>query len=79
MKIVLEDFNVKVGRKNIFKMTIWTESLHQDSNGNGARGWSFYLSIRRAIKQFVVIVATYHFCQLHIKSIKSNPTSCSQF
>ena len=26
MKILLEDFNVKVGRENIFKLTIWNES-----------------------------------------------------
>jgi hypothetical protein len=27
MKILLEDFNAKVGRENIFKPTIWNESL----------------------------------------------------
>jgi len=30
MKILLEDFNAKVGRENIFKLTIGNESLHQD-------------------------------------------------
>ena len=35
MKILLGDFNAKVGRKNIFKPTIGNESLHQDSNDNG--------------------------------------------
>jgi len=35
MKILLGDFNAKVGRENIFKLTISNESLHQDSNGNG--------------------------------------------
>jgi len=32
-------------------------------------GWSRseYLSMRRAIKQIVVIVGAYHFCQLHTK------------
>jgi hypothetical protein len=34
MKIVLEDFNAKVGRETSFKVTIWTESLDQDSNNN---------------------------------------------
>ena len=36
-KIILGDFNAKVGRKNIFKPTIGNESLHQDSNDNGVR------------------------------------------
>jgi len=35
MKILLGDFNVKVGRENIFKPTTGKESLHQDSNDNG--------------------------------------------
>ena len=35
MKILLGDFNAKVGRENIFKPTIGNESLHQDSNDNG--------------------------------------------
>ena len=35
MKIPLRDFNAKVGRENIFKLTIGDESLHQDSNDIG--------------------------------------------
>ena len=35
MKILLGDFNAKVGRQNIFKLTVSNESLHQDSNDNG--------------------------------------------
>jgi hypothetical protein len=37
MKILLGGFNTKVGRENIFKLTIGHESLHQDSNDNGVR------------------------------------------
>ena len=37
MKILLGDFNAKVGRENIFKPTLGIESLHQDSNDNGVR------------------------------------------
>jgi len=37
MKMLLGDFNGKVGRENIFKPTIEQESLHQDSNDNGVR------------------------------------------
>ena len=36
-KIILRDFNTKVGRENIFKPTVGNESLHQDSNDNGVR------------------------------------------
>ena len=36
-KILLGDFNAKVGRESIFKPTIGQESLHQDSNDNGVR------------------------------------------
>ena len=34
MKMLLGDFNAKVGRENIFKPTIGQESLHQDSYDN---------------------------------------------
>jgi hypothetical protein len=37
MKILLGDFNAKVGREDIFNPTIGNESLHQDSNDNGVR------------------------------------------
>jgi len=35
-KILLWEFNAKLERENIFKPTIGNESLHQDSNINGA-------------------------------------------
>jgi hypothetical protein len=37
MKIVLGDFNAKVGIENIFETKIVNESLHRDSNDNGVR------------------------------------------
>ena len=37
MKILLVDFNAKVGRENIFKPTIGNECLHHDNNDNGVR------------------------------------------
>jgi len=36
-KMLLGDFNAKLGRENIFKPTTGQESLHQDSNENGVR------------------------------------------
>ena len=44
MKMLLGDFNAKVGRVNIFKSTIGQESLHQDSNDNGVRLVNFATS-----------------------------------
>jgi endonuclease/exonuclease/phosphatase family metal-dependent hydrolase len=35
MKILLRDFNAKVGKEDIFKPTIGNESLHEISNDNG--------------------------------------------
>jgi hypothetical protein len=35
MKILLGDFNAKVGKECVFKMTVGNERLHQDSNDNG--------------------------------------------
>jgi len=37
IKILLGDFNAKVGRENTLKPTIGNESLHQDSYDNGVR------------------------------------------
>jgi hypothetical protein len=37
MKILLGDFNAKVGRENIFKPTIGNEGLHEIINENGVR------------------------------------------
>jgi hypothetical protein len=37
VKILLGNFNAKVGRENFFKPTIGNESLHQGSNDNVVR------------------------------------------
>jgi hypothetical protein len=44
MKMLLGDFNVKVGREKIFKPTIGQEILHHDSNDNGVRTVNFATS-----------------------------------
>jgi len=44
MKMLLGDFNAKVGREKIFKPTVGQESLHQDSNDNGVRLVNFATS-----------------------------------
>jgi len=50
MKMLLEDFNANVERKNIFKPTIGQESLHQDSNDNGVRLVNFATSKNLFVK-----------------------------
>ena len=50
MKMLLGDFNAKVGRENIFKPTIRQESLHQDSNDSGARLVNFATSQNLVVK-----------------------------
>jgi hypothetical protein len=37
MKILLEDFNEKLGREDIFRPRVENESLHQDIDDNGVR------------------------------------------
>jgi hypothetical protein len=41
MKILLGDFDAKVGRENIFKLIIGNDILHEGSNGNSIRAVSF--------------------------------------
>jgi hypothetical protein len=50
MKILLGDFNTKVGREVIFKPTIGNEGLHQESNGNGVRIVNFATSKNLVVK-----------------------------
>jgi hypothetical protein len=37
MKILLGDFNAKLEREDMFKPTVWNDSVHQDINDNGVR------------------------------------------
>ena len=50
MKIILGDFNAKVGGENIFKPTIGNKSLHQDSNDNELRIVNFATSKNLVLK-----------------------------
>jgi hypothetical protein len=49
-KILLGDFNAKVGREDIFKSTIGNESLHEISNDNGGRLVNFATSKNLSVK-----------------------------
>jgi hypothetical protein len=50
MKILLEDFNAKVGREDILKPTIRNKSLHEISNDNGVRVVNFATSKNLIVK-----------------------------
>jgi hypothetical protein len=50
MKILLGDFNAKVGTEDIFKPTIGNESLHEISNDNVVRVVNFATSKNLTVK-----------------------------
>ncbi|PSN38555.1 hypothetical protein C0J52_14819 [Blattella germanica] len=60
MKIVLGDFNAKVGREDIFRPTIGKFSLHEDSNDNGVRLVTFATS-----KNLIVKSTTFQHKDIH--------------
>jgi len=60
MKILLGDFNAKVGRENIFKPTIGNESLHQDSNDSGVRIVNFVTPKNLVVKSTMFPHRNFH-------------------
>jgi hypothetical protein len=50
MKILMSDFNVKIGREDIFKLTIGNESSHEISNDNEVRVVNFATSKNLVVK-----------------------------
>jgi exonuclease III len=58
-KILLGDLNAKVDREDIFKPTIWKESLHEISNDNGARVVNFATSKNPIVKRTMLPYATF--------------------
>jgi exonuclease III len=59
IKILLGDFNAKVGKEDIFKPKIWNESLHEISNDNGVRVVNF------AISKYVTVKSTMYLYEVH--------------
>jgi UDP-glucose 4-epimerase len=60
MKILLGDFNAKVGKEDIFKPIIGKESLHEASNDNGVRVLNFATS-----KNLIAKSTTFPHCDFH--------------
>ena len=54
MKILLGDFNVKVGERKIFKLRIGNDSLHEDGNNNGVRIIKFGTSKNLNVKSTMI-------------------------
>jgi hypothetical protein len=59
MKILLGDFNAKVGRENIFKLTIGNESLHEISSDSGVRVLNF-----ATCKNLIVKITMFPHCKI---------------
>ena len=53
MKILLGDFNAKVGGENIFKSTVGNENLLRDSNDNGVKIMNFATSKKVVVKNII--------------------------
>jgi hypothetical protein len=60
MKILLRNFNAKVGREDIFKPIIGNESLHEASNDNGVIVANF-----ATLKNLTVKSTTFPHCDNH--------------
>jgi hypothetical protein len=60
IKILLEDFNAKIGREDIFKPTIRNESLHEISNDNGVRVVNFatstFINLLRLLQKEILAI-----------------------
>jgi hypothetical protein len=54
MRTLLIDFNVKVGREDIFKPTFGNESLHKIHNNNGVRTVNFATSKNLKVKSTTI-------------------------
>jgi hypothetical protein len=59
MKILLGDFDAKVGREDIFKPTIGNEFLYENSNDNGVRVVFFATSKNLVVKSTSTHIAKF--------------------
>jgi hypothetical protein len=59
MKILLGDFHAKIGKEDIFKLTIKNERLHRISNDNGVRVLNFAKSKNIVVKIQCSLIATF--------------------
>jgi hypothetical protein len=55
MRILIGDFNAKIGREDIFKTTIGNENLRETSNDNGVRVVNFATSKNLIVKSTIIL------------------------
>jgi hypothetical protein len=67
IKMLLGEFNAKVGREDVFKSIIGNESLHEVGNDNGVRVVKF-----ATLKNLIVESTTFPHCNIH-KHIWTSP------
>jgi hypothetical protein len=60
MKVLIGDFNAKVGREDVFKLTIQNKSLHEIINDNGDRVVNFATSKNVTVKCMI-----FPHCNIH--------------
>jgi hypothetical protein len=60
MKILLGDFNAKVGREDIFKLRTGNESLRKSSNDNAVRVVNFATSKNLIVKSTMFLHHNIH-------------------
>jgi endonuclease/exonuclease/phosphatase family metal-dependent hydrolase len=60
MEILMEDFNAKVGKEDLFKPIIGNESLHEFCNDNGVIVVNFAIS-----KNLIVKSTTFPHCSIY--------------
>jgi hypothetical protein len=60
MKILLGDFNVKVGKEDIFKQTVENDSLHQIGNDNEVRVVNILTSKNLTVKSTMYSYSNNH-------------------
>jgi hypothetical protein len=60
MKILLGDFNAKVGREDIFKPTVGDESSHEINNDNRVRVINFEVSKNLVVKSTMFPHRSFH-------------------
>jgi hypothetical protein len=60
MTVLLGDCNAKVGRENIFKLTVGNESPHQDSSDSGVRIVNFATSKNLVVKSTMFLHQSIH-------------------
>jgi hypothetical protein len=75
IKIILGDFNTKVGKENLYKPTIGNESLHNETNDNGMKMIQFAICKGLNIRNTIFLPKDIHkepWYSAYGRTVKSN-------